>query len=220
MAKRAEVTEVTPPNMEVIHATIRGTAPYVQNKFSKKARDEIAATQRAGSTAKKGKKHAARDFESDYEQAKHVSEEGWVGIPAPAFRSAMIDACRMVGFHMTKARMSVFVLHDSVDAIDGTPLVRIDGDCLPFAEDLIMPVRNKSGVVDLRARPRWNDWSANLRLRYDADQFTSEDVCNLLLRAGVQCGVGEGRPFSKDSNGMGWGTFEIYGDIKIERSKR
>jgi hypothetical protein len=44
---------------------------------------------------------------------------------------------------------------------------------------------------------------------YDADQFTLEDVSNLLARAGMQVGIGEGRPDSKMSAGMGWGTFRI-----------
>jgi hypothetical protein len=46
-------------------------------------------------------------------------------------------------------------------------------------------------------------------LRWDADQFSVNDVMNLLSRAGVQVGIGEGRPFSKNSNGMGWGTWEV-----------
>ena len=35
------------------------------------------------------------------------------------------------------------------------------------------------------------------------------EVRNLLVRAGVQVGIGEGRPYSKKSYGMGWGTFEV-----------
>ena len=41
------------------------------------------------------------------------------------------------------------------------------------------------------------------------DQFTDEDVINLLTRAGQQVGVGEGRPYSKSSNGLGYGLFTI-----------
>jgi hypothetical protein len=52
-------------------------------------------------------------------------------------------------------------------------------------------------------------WTANLRIDFDADIFTGADIANLVLRAGVQVGIGEGRPFSKNSCGMGWGTFEI-----------
>jgi hypothetical protein len=41
------------------------------------------------------------------------------------------------------------------------------------------------------------------------DQFTPEDVANLMARVGMQVGIGEGRPDSKNSAGMGWGLFKI-----------
>jgi hypothetical protein len=52
-------------------------------------------------------------------------------------------------------------------------------------------------------------WEATVRIRFDADLFTITDVANLLRRAGLQVGVGEGRPDSKKSAGMGWGIFDI-----------
>jgi hypothetical protein len=39
--------------------------------------------------------------------------------------------------------------------------------------------------------------------------FSLDDISNLLMRVGLQVGLGEGRPDSKKSAGMGWGTFEI-----------
>jgi len=33
----------------------------------------------------------------------------------------------------------------------------------------------------------------------------------LLARVGMQVGIGEGRPDSKNSAGMGWGLFEVVG---------
>jgi hypothetical protein len=60
-------------------------------------------------------------------------------------------------------------------------------------------------------RPLWRKWSADVRIRFDEDQFALIDVTNLLARAGVQVGIGEGRPNSRMSPGIGWGTFEIGG---------
>jgi len=40
-------------------------------------------------------------------------------------------------------------------------------------------------------------------------------VTNLLSRVGMQVGIGEGRPFSKNSAGMGWGTFELEGSKNV-----
>lgn len=196
---------IEPPKFETAAITIVGTAPYVQHKFSQKARKQIEAKQRAGSQANKNRKREARDFEGDYEAGKHVSRDGWLGIPAPAFRNAMISACRIVGFKMTLAKLSVFVEADGFDKDDGTPLVKIIGE--PRAHEAL--VRNETGVVDIRWRPMWEEWSATVRVRWDATQFSAQDVVNLFARAGMQVGIGEGRPDSPNSNGLGWGLFEV-----------
>ena len=202
----AQAISITPPNFQVAELEIVGTAPYVQNKFSAKARGEIKAKQMAGSTAKSQKKHKPKDFGALYEQAMHISEKNWHGIPAPAFRAALIDACRLVGFKMTLAKQAIFILQDGVDKDDGTPLVKItEGSPKPFESYVRLP----TGVPDIRERPMWTEWAAVVRIQFDGDVFTLEDVTNLLARAGGQVGVGEGRPFSKKSHGMGWGTFEV-----------
>jgi len=199
--------EITPPNFQIAEFTIKGTSPYVQSKWSKKAKEEMKSKQEAGSTAKKGTKRAAKDFDECYKQAQYIAKEGWHGIPAPNFRNAMISACKMVGFQMTRAKLSIFVLSDGYDTDENAPLVKITKG-KPFKFEAM--VRNATGVADIRIRPMWDEgWEANLRIRYDADQFTLEDVANLLMRAGVQVGVGEGRPGSSKSNGLGWGMFEI-----------
>lgn len=196
---------IEPPKFEIAKIKIVGVSPYVQNKFSRKAREKMEETQRAGEQARKRRKREAKDFEAVYREAMHISKQGWYGIPAPAFRNAMISACRIVGFKMTIAKLSVFVEADGIDADDGTPLVRIMGE--PRAHEAM--VRNATGVADIRWRPMWEEWSAVVRARWDSAQFSASDVVNLLARAGMQVGVGEGRPDSKDSNGQGWGLFEV-----------
>ena len=115
---------ISPPNFKEAKFTIRGNSPYVQNKFSKKAFDAMKATQEAGSTAKKNTKKEAKDFAACYEGAKHISTKGWCGIPAPAFRNALISACKIVGFQMTKGKLSLFCEPDGFGE-DGEPLVKI-----------------------------------------------------------------------------------------------
>lgn len=195
--------QIPAPRMETLEFKLVGTAPYMQARFSEKARNSMREKQAAGSVSRKGKKREARDFDSDYEQAMHRSVDGWPGIPASAFRAACISACRLVGFKMTLAKLSLFTEADGFDGLDGTPLVKINGE--PEVSEL--PVRNATGVLDIRVRPLWREWSCNLRLRYDMDQFNRQDVCNLLMRVGMQVGIGEGRPDSKQSAGLGFGLF-------------
>jgi hypothetical protein len=210
--KKTETLAIAAPNFQVASFTIVGTTPLVGNKFSARARAEMRAKMEAGSTAKKGAKRKPKNFKQGYEEAIHRAQAGWCGIPAPAFRNAMISACRVVGFAMTRAKLSVFVLEDGFDSDDGTPLVKITKGKPEYAEHF---VRNETGVVDLRPRPMWKEgWEAVVRVRFDADQFTTKDVANLLARAGIQVGLCAGRPDSSKSNGMGWGLFKIKGQKK------
>lgn len=209
-AKKNPQVVIAPAQFEQAAFAIIGTAPLVIHAFSAKAQRQIHETQEAGEQAKKRKKRDPKDFGEAYQAARHISIEGWDGISAAAFRSAMISACRVVGFQMTRAKLSVFVVADGFDANDGTPLVRITKGNPKYSE---MPVRNDNGGVDLRARPMWEPgWGATVTVRWDAEQFSAADVANLLERAGLQVGVGEGRPDSPNSNGMQWGTFRLRAD--------
>jgi len=202
-----EQVTIKAPNFGRATFKIRGTAPLVLNAFPQKAREMMREKQAAGSVAKGKKERAAKDFDACYEQAKHISREGWCGVPASAFRCACISACRLVAFKMTLAKLSVFIEADGFDVLDGTPLVKITHGEPHKVEHA---VRNETGVADIRARPMWDEgWGCSVRCRWDADQFTVGDVTNLLMRAGMQVGIGEGRPDSKNSSGMGWGLFEL-----------
>lgn len=194
------------PRLVTVLFRIQGVAPYVQHKFSEKARRIIMETQMAGSQARSKRRREAKDFQAAFEGAQHISTDGWNGIPATAFRNAMIDSCRLVGFKMTVARLSVFVEADGFDVDDGSPLVRLIGERPEWHEGC---VRNATGVVDVRVRPMWRRWGAHVRITFDEDQFSVQDVTNLLARAGLQVGIGEGRPNSKSSNGQGWGLFRL-----------
>ena len=205
-APAVQQLSVPPPNMQDLAIRIYSMAPLMICRFSAKAMQMMMDKHEAGSVTKKGAKRAARDFDEDFNGARHISTDGWDGIHAAAFRNGMISACRLVGFKMTIAKLSVFVTPDGFDVVDGVPLVRIHGG-EPVKR--IMHTRNATGVIDLRSRPSWDRWWCDLRISYDADQFTATDVVNLLSRVGAQVGVGEGRPDSRSSAGMGFGMFRL-----------
>jgi hypothetical protein len=207
---------ITPPKLQTAEFLIVGTAPYVQQAFSQKAREQIKGIQEAGSVGRKGKKRDPKDFQLCFEQSKHISKDGWCGIPAGAFRAATISACRLVGFKMTLGKLSIFSEADGFDRVDGTPLVKITKGNPHYSEH---PVRLKGDVVDLRARPMWDEgWEAKVRVTFDADQFSLQDIANLMMRVGMQVGLGEGRPDSRSSCGMGWGLFKIAPEEAIVKA--
>lgn len=206
--KETQVTaRISPPNFQWLTFDIEGTAPYMQSRFPHKAMVQMREKMEAGSKAKKGKDRPARDFQDDYEQAKHKTAQGWCGVPAGAFRAACISACRLVGFKMTLAKLAFFVEADGFDAVDGTPLVKIIGTPEPTE----MAVRLVNGSTDIRVRPMWREWKLKLKVRFDGDIFEVSDIANLLSRVGAQVGIGEGRPDSKSSCGLGLGTFKLAG---------
>jgi hypothetical protein len=207
-------SQISAPKMAIVTVPIKNApgSPLVIHAFSAKARATMRESQELGSVGKKRKPKDPKDFEAIYNAARHISREGWDGANAATFRNAAISACRLCGFKMTLGKLSIFVEADGISAADGTPLVRIHGTPVPFEA----VVRNQTGVADIRVRPRWDEWSANLRIRFDREQFSDEDVINLLVRAGMQCGIGEGRPDSSGSFGLGWGLFEIDTSKPIE----
>jgi hypothetical protein len=172
-------------------------------RFSKKV--ELMAKMALGSTATNKKVRTARDYDNEAEEARYRAPDGWEGMNAAAFRTGMIGACRLVGFKMTLAKLSLFVEADAFDLKDGIPLVRVYGK----SETYTAHTRNATGVVDVRSRPMYREWAVKLRVRFDADQFSAQDVYNLIARVGGQVGIGAGRPDSKASAGCGFGTFEV-----------
>lgn len=206
MSNAVTVVSVRPLNFKVADFEIEGDAPYVQNKFSQKAKEKMKETQEAGAVAQLKRVRSPKDFNAEFKLATHRSTNGKCGIPAPAFRNAMISACRTVGFKMTHAKLGVFIEADFFDATDGTPLVALKSE----PKMNVSPVRNDNGSTDLRPRPMWAPgWRAKLRVRFDADMLSLADITNLVVRVGAQVGIGAGRPDSRESSGCGWGTFKV-----------
>lgn len=196
---------ITAPRMQTVRFTLTGTAPLMVQRFAAKA--EMMRTQEEGDQPGKRKKKAPKDFEALWKSAAYRADDGRYGVNASAFRKASISACRLVNFKMTIAKLTIFVEADGFDVEEGTPLV-----CITRGEPEAnyMNVRLPTGVMDIRARPLWRTgWQMQPRVRWDAAQFSLQDITNLFARVGMQVGIGEGRPDSRDSAGMGYGLFEI-----------
>lgn len=201
------------PHFQCAVFHIHGTAPLVQHRFSAKLKKEFECKMVEGKSSSSKKKREPKDFQQDFNEARYIAKEGWDGFNASSIRNACISACRLVGFKMTLAKLSVFVLADGWDAKEPQiPLIRIDGDPV-MQMDM---ARVETGQPYVVARPAYHDWKANVKIRWDADQFSLQDIANLMCRVGQQVGIGEGRPDSKNSAGMGWGLFELENSETIK----
>lgn len=198
--------QIKAPNFQTAVFSIRGTAPLVVHRFSAKTKQQMKDKMETGKSASSKKNREAKATDELFEEARYRSREGWDGFHAASIRNAMISACRLVGFKMTLAKMSLFTVADGIDKDEPQiPLIRIYGTAMK-QEDM---ARVETGQPYVTVRAAYHDWSAKIRIRWDADQFSLVDVTNLLSRVGMQVGICEGRPDSKNSAGCGWGTFEI-----------
>lgn len=204
---KTQSVKITPPNIKTAVFKIVGTAPLVIHRFAAKAKAGMLQKIAEGTVKARGKKEfKATNTDDTFNEARYISREGWDGFNVSSIRCAIIRACSLVNYKMTLAKLSVFVEADGRDAAEPEfGLIRIHGK----ARKLEMIARVETGQAYVTVRPIYDEWFANVRLSYDADQFSLEDVTNLLARAGSQVGIGEGRAYSKNSCGMGWGSFRV-----------
>jgi hypothetical protein len=189
-------------NVEVLEFSIRevvipikGVSPLIVHKWSEKAKREIADKQ-AGKA--KNKKHEIREPEADFEGAKHVSPEGWEGFPAAGFKAAMIRGAKMIGLVMKDTQTAFFIKADCEE----TQLVRINGESR-LRTDM---VRVGMGSADIRYRPEYPEWEADLQIEFNEGVISLDQIYQLVKAAGYGCGIGEMRPEKTKFN---YGRFEL-----------
>ena len=206
MNKVTKTVTIKAPNFQIAEFEVNGVAPLVIHRFSSKTKNEMKQKMETGKAASSRKNREPKLTDDLYQESRYISEDGWDGFHAGAIRKAMISACRLVNFKMTLAKLSIFIIRDGWDKKEPQiPLVRIYGT--PIKQEDIARVATGGPYVTVRAAFR--QWSAKIKIRWDADQFTIDDIFNLLSRVGMQVGICEGRPDSKESAGMEWGLFEV-----------
>ena len=174
---------------------IVGISPLIIHAWSVKAMREISDKQ-AGKA--KNKKHDIRVPEDDYEQAKHKSPQGWDGFPAAGFKAAMIRGAKMIGMVMKDTQTAFFIKADCEE----TQLVRINGESR-MRTDM---VRVGMGSADIRYRPEYPEWSADLIIEYNSGVVSLDQIYQLVKAAGYGCGIGEMRP---EKGKFNFGRFKL-----------
>ena len=105
------------------------------------------------------------------------------GFPCVAFKAAAVGACRFAdGMKMTAAR-GAFHIDGEMATLEGPPPVP--------REDM---VRIAMGTADIRFRGEFQEWQTTLRVSFNADALSPEQIANLMNLAGFGVGVGEWRP--------------------------
>lgn len=200
---------VVKPQSSTLTLKIVGVVPYVQLRMDEKKYPGV----KGGPDVPQGEKKKRKKWnpKAEFQAAHYRCAKGGYGIPASAFRNAMIRAMSLpqISAPMTLGKMSIFIEADDFDAKDGTPLVKFRRGAPQMCKH---PVKNANRSTDIRVRAMWREgWKARVKVVYDPLVFSAESIANLMVYAGDRVGIGEGRPSSSRSNGMGWGQFTIEG---------
>lgn len=180
-----------------IEVPILGTAPYISNQWSQKAKQAMADKQQGKARVKKPPK----DPEADFQASIYRLADGRPGIPSAAFKAACVNGARYFD------GLTQVFLKELITVLGEGPmfLVPIIG---PDPEMVEHTVRNETGVADLRYRAMFHDWRVRLTIQY-IPQIISPDSILALLDAGGRGGVGEWRPSAPKSKTGQYGTFRV-----------
>lgn len=190
-----KTVEILEFSIREVTIPIEGISPLIIHAWSEKAKKEIADKQ-AGKA--KNKKHEIRVPEDEYEAAKHKSPQGWEGFPASGFKAAMIRGAKMIGLEMKSTQTAFFIKADCEE----TQLIKINGESR-MRTDM---VRVGMGSADIRYRPEYPEWSANLVIEFNSGVVSLDQIYQLVKAAGYGCGIGEMRP---EKGKFNYGRFKL-----------
>lgn len=207
--KEAEVISIRP--IEVKETTIRivGDSPLIMHAWSEKAKRMMLDVQRGKA---KGKKKPVKNPVDDFIQAAYwltgkpeypddASEEecqeafeqaiangATFGFPVTAIKQAAQAAAYRLGWvkNQMGLRGAFFIKSDA------NGMVQIHSDPPEMREDM---VKVGMGTADIRYRPQFNHWYADLTISYNAaGEYDLDAIINAINAGGYVCGLGEWRP--------------------------
>lgn len=206
-----------------IEIPIVGTSPYVPHCHSQEDLDRMER-QRMGLPVEDSKKVILDPFKKMFEtlyilpgceqKASKLQKlkcgESWdffpyFGIPAVAFKSAMVRAAGNMGSKMVEKKSQFFV--KGIYGHWRHHLVPIESYSLAVMRR--DPKSLGPGSMDLRYRMQFIDWSVTLKITYTlCKDMNPNQLLTIANNAGV-VGVGDERPGTKSAAGMEWGIFEV-----------
>lgn len=184
---------LTELNVEQITLPIIGRTPLIMHRFGEKSIRQIEAKQQGEARTKRAPKNPSEEYESSF----YSNDQGEIVFPASAFKNALLDACRQVDGIKATVVAGAIQMCDEWVRIYGSPKMAFH------------MARNATGVADTRYRPQFDQWCAFVKLDYNANVVTKEQVVNLMDQAGFSCGIGDWRPFSKTNRSGNFGRFRV-----------
>lgn len=194
---------------ESVEVGILGTNPFIANRMSEKARQQLllpAGRKNAAARAASLKHDPFDEFRRSPYRLSDPESPTLVGVMASAFKGAMaVAALDLPGASRAQIGRLVFV----------------EGELVPLYGEpkLLMSVTRSADInktPDIRTRAILPRWAAIITIRYVVPLIKQASVINLLIAAGVTAGVGDWRP----EKGKGsYGQFEVTNpnDPRVQR---
>lgn len=175
--------EIPPMPIETLRIEVEGISPLITHRFSEAAQDKIVEKQQK--QAKKARE--ARDPLGEAQGALYVIDEteGRYGIPTISFKLAMAAA----GYR--------FLNEKSTKSVKGSIFIRSDSGKLTEIHSPGWGLRTDRVKIgqsyDLRYRPQFMPWEAELVVDYDTSVFARDQIIQLVQYAGMNVGIGDYR---------------------------
>jgi hypothetical protein len=188
-AEERSIVTVPPILRMAANVRLRGDS-LIMHRMSQEEKDKIRAKQTGQATAPR----APKNPEAQFQAAKYLDSRGRDCLRGIAVKKAIVKAARNLdGVDMTQLRGWIFIQGD---------LIPIHYEECVMREDL---VKIGMGKTDLRWRPEYLNWYADVKVEYLANVITASQVINLLQHAGFSVGIHEWRP-ERDGD---HGRFEV-----------
>jgi hypothetical protein len=197
--------QITKIATETLLVPIIGTMPLIVHNFSEKSKRQMLEAQQGKKSPK-----VARDPAAEYEAAFYRTKDG-CGFPVTAFKAATVGAARFYGkdVKMTELRQFIF-LRGLISERDPQALIEIKGE--PRMREDVVRLGGVNRSADLRYRPEFQEWSADLEVTYVTSSLSRDSVLSLIDAGGMGIGVGEWRPEKRGE----FGTYTIDQSKKVE----
>lgn len=206
------VTDEQQVTTQLVTATFReivvpviGTAPLVTHNWDAKVRGGIidVAPPKGGGPAPRTKK-PPKDPDAEFQAARYLLPDGSDGFPATGFKSAITQGARAFDKNQVTMAGLKAAIRVSGEGPDALVRLRLDGPPINWQSN----PRIGQGKVDVRYRPKYWPWGADLHIEY-VEQLVSRDVLLALIEFGGRGGIGEWRPNSPKSYTGHLGTFQV-----------
>lgn len=202
---QAGILEIPPLEIKTVRLRIVGESPLMTHKWSEKATRQMEDDQQQKARQRK----AAKVPEQEFQAAIYRLPDGTAGLPAAAFKKAIVTAATHVdGITKTFLRTAFHVIGAAVVPVNGkagelrpTDLVRIDGSDPVMRTDMVR-IGTMTKTADVRYRPEWAEWACDVTVRYNARSLSLEQLVHLFNLAGFGVGVGEWRPERDGMHGL------------------